>query len=52
MRNKANNTNKTLALLHTTGGEDEPNIIYIHRNGRNYIIAKAMSYYEIGIEDS
>jgi len=26
--------------------------IYGNRNGRNYIIAKAVSYYEIGTEDS
>jgi hypothetical protein len=30
------NTNKTWALIQTTGGKDEPAIIFIFRNGQPY----------------
>jgi hypothetical protein len=36
MRKNASNVNKTLALLHTTEGKDEPNIVLCgNRNGHH-----------------
>jgi len=33
MQANTNNVNKTCVLLQTTGGKDEPNIVFIHVKG-------------------
>jgi hypothetical protein len=32
MQTSTNNVNKTWALLHTTGGKDEPNIVFMWKS--------------------